>query len=852
MKQEEWNQIDELFEEALNRAPHERSAFLDWACDGNESRRREVESLLMHDEQAQTFLEQPPGAIAAALLNPERFQFQPGQFIDHYKVIDRLGAGGMGEVYLARDARLERQVAIKVLLPQFTCDSDKVRRFEQEARAASALNHPNIVTIHEVGEVDGVHYIVAECIEGQTLSKRLAQKGRMDIGEALGVALQIANALDAAHAAGIVHRDIKPDNIMLRPDGFVKVLDFGLAKLSYADFANFETNPGAVMGTARYMSPEQAMGERVDARSDIWSLGVVLFEMLAGKPPFDGETPSHAIVDVLDNPSPSLAAHVKDAPRRLESVLRRCLSKKLDERYQTAKEFADDLISLREQLQDRGTLSRPLAAASRPLASVARWKRIVIAAAALVLAVGAFLFLAKPDKSVAVTPFINAGDTATEYLSDGIAEDIENNLSRVPQLRVVRKAAQDKDKNAAVDPRAIGRELGVRTILTGRLVPSGDYVEVHAELLNTDNGARLWGDTYRRQLVGLRSIEREIAAAVVSKLGLQNGVAKLDTNSNEAHLLYLQGRYYWAKSGARGANEKMGEYFLKAIEVDSNYALAWAGLADYYATQTGGGTMSTKDEAWHKSEEAAVKALSIDESTAEAHHSLAAVRLWYDRSWRDAEVHLKRAIELKPDFAEGYALYAGMLDAQGRFDEAIAASKRAQEVDPQNTTHRRGNGLGTIYYHWRRYDLAVEELRKDVDKDPSNPNTYINLGEAYVQQKKFTDALAEAQKAKILVRNPKQKSRLGALLAAAGDVQEATKILVETEQFASEHNTLAVQIAAMHVALGNKNEAIDWLTKSLDEHDEAVIDLKVDPRFDPLRQDPRFIALLGGRMHLLP
>ena len=372
MKSEEWKQIDELFQETLNHAPGDRDAFLDRACAGNENTRREVESLLAHDDQARCFLEQPPGEIAAELLAAESSHFVQGQFISHYRVIDCLGAGGMGEVYLAQDTSLNRRVAIKVLPRPLLSDSSRVLRFEQEARAASTLNHPNIVTIHEVGEVDGAHFIVAEYIEGQTLGQRLTRSGPLNVGEALDVALQVANALDAAHSAGIVHRDIKPDNIMLRPDGLIKVLDFGLVKLSdpvafgpeNEDLTKLDlrTNPGAVMGTARYMSPEQAMGQNVDSRTDIWSLGVVLFEMLAGKPPFDGETPSHVIVDVLDSAAPSLAAYVKDLPPGLEAIVKKSLCKSADERYQTAKQFTDDLKDLCAQLQDRGRLNEPLAA----------------------------------------------------------------------------------------------------------------------------------------------------------------------------------------------------------------------------------------------------------------------------------------------------------------------------------------------------------------------------------------------------------------------------------------------------------------------------------------------------------
>jgi len=865
MKPEEWNQIDELFQKALNEAPGDRAAFLDRACDGKEVTRREVESLLAHHDQAQGFLEQPPSEIAAELLTSGRSQFLKGQFISHYRVTECLGAGGMGEVYLARDTRLNRPVAIKVLLSPFTSDSHKVQRFEQEARAASALNHPNIVTIHEVGQVNGAQYIVAEYIEGQTLSQRLTRSGPMNVGEALDVAMQIANALDAAHAAGIVHRDIKPDNVMLRPDGLVKVLDFGLAKLfepatfisgpEASDKRSLRTNPGMVMGTARYMSPEQARGQNVDARTDIWSLGVVFFEMLTGKSPFDGETPSHVIVNLLDEPAPSLSAHVKDIPPALERIVNKSLCKNIDERYRTTTEFADDLKNLRVQLQDSGRLNQSMTAvANRPLPNFRNWWRrgAIAAVTAIVLAAGVFPFLARPDKpihSVAIVPFANNGDAATEYLSNAISETLVNSLSQIPQLRVAPRSMAYRYKDENVDARTIGRELGVRAVLTGRVASRGDGVEIQVDLLDTESMSELLRATYSRRLIDLLDAQKELAAAVVSKLGLQSRASKYDTNSNEAYQLYLQGRYYWQKySRSLDGDLKMGDYFQKAIAIDPNYSLAYAGLADYYATMGLLGRMPGA-QSWPKSEEAAVKALALDESVGEAHHSLAAVRIWYDHNWREAERELQRAIELKPDFAEGYTLYARLLDATGRVDEAIAAAKRSWEVDP-HMPHRRAPLLGGYYFHARRYDLAAEEFRKSVENDPGDPNAHIGLGRVYVQQKKLAQALAEARKAKALVHDARLLAYLGGLFAAAGDTEEATKILVEAKTLASKRPYLAHSIASIYAGLGNNTEAIIWLTKSVDEFDAFVIELKVDPRFDTLRQDPRFAAVLG-RLKLL-
>jgi eukaryotic-like serine/threonine-protein kinase len=862
MTQEEWKQIDELLQAALNETPGDRAAFLDRVCAGNEVMRREVESLLGHDDQAKSFLEQPPGEVAAELLTSGTSRFLSGQLLNHYRIVEFLGAGGMGEVYLARDTKLDRPVAIKVLAGPFTSDSDKVRRFEQEARAASALNHPNIVTIHEVGRADGVHYIVAEYIEGQTLRQRLAQSGPMKAGEALDVALQVASALDAAHAAGIVHRDIKPDNVMLRPDRLVKVLDFGLAKLSepktfvsdrrLSDSAASHTNPGVVMGTARYMSPEQARGLKVDARTDIWSLGVVLFEMLAGAPPFDGETPSHVIVDILDEPAPRVAARVNGISPELERIVDKSLCKNVGERYRTAKEFADNLRNVRLQLDGRGGLDQSITSGeNRPRFRPVHWRRrgAIAVLATLVLTAGGFRVFTKPDQriqSLAVLAFVNGGDAATEYLSDGVSEGLVNSLSQIHDLQISPRSVVSQYKDASVDPSAIGRELGVRAILTGRVASHGEDVDMRVDLLDAEKGSHLWGKTFRRPLMDLLGVQKEIVAAVASTLGVQSGAPKADTNSREAYLLYLQGRYYVQKQNAEGI-QKMGDYFKKAIMVDPYYALAYAGLADYYGHLAAGG-MAPGAEYWPKSEEAALRAIALDESIGEAHHSLAVVRMFYDRNWRGTESELKRAIQLKPEFPVAYNMYARLLVAMGRFDEAIAAAKRSsEEADLQPPKASRPD-FAELYFYARRYDLAIEKFRKSIENDSGSELPHLGLAEVYVQQKKFTEALAEARKAKALIRNPGQLARLGGIFAAAGDTKEATEILAKVKDVSSKR--VAVFTASIYAALGNSTEAIAWLTKAVDEYDTVVMNLKVDPRFDSLRQDARFTALLG-RMHLL-
>jgi eukaryotic-like serine/threonine-protein kinase len=703
-----------LFEQALEVSQAERKAFLDRACNGEESLRSEVESLLANHEQAESFLEEPPGEIAAEFLTSEGSWFATGQSINHYTVIEFLGAGGMGEVYLAEDPRLSRRVAIKALPRPFVSNDDRVRRFEQEARAASALNHPNIVTIHEVGKAGDAHFIVSEFIDGKTLSERLARSGPMNVGEALDVALQVANALEAAHAAGIVHRDVKPDNIMIRPDGLVKVLDFGLAKLSEPErFAVAEiptvsnspgrnTNLGPLMGTVRYMSPEQARGEPIDARADVWSLGVVLFEMVAGVPPFDGTTRSQVIAEVLDEAVPRLAAHVKDIPPALERIVGKSLSKNPDERYQTSKDFATDLKNLRVQLEH----------------------------------------------------------------------------------------------------------------------PGSNHGSVHVPSVLERRKSRKWWK------VG------GIAAAVAVLLIVGAAITK----RIQAHQLYLQGRAFFQKPEAEGAWKSL-PYFQKAVSIDPNYAPPYAALADCYGKLANLGEMRAS-EAWAQSEEFAVKSATLDPNFGPAHRALGAVRMWFDYNWVDAEKEFKKAIELEPE-AASYRMYARMLGAIGRFDDAIKAKNKEREADPG------AEGPGSIYFLARKYDLAIEEFKNEIAENRAQPQRQIALSEAYVQQGRFGDALSEARKVRHSFKDVRPRIRLGVVFAASGEIEDAKKILEEGEKAALERNELNYFIAALYVALKDNDKAILWLSKAFDEHSNAVIDLNFDPRFDGLRQDPRFEELLG-------
>jgi serine/threonine-protein kinase len=895
MTPERYRQVGEIYHAALAVETQKRAAFLDHACAGDSELRSEVESLIASNEQAAGFFDAPALAVAAELLAETHADKLIGQTIARYRIDSLLGAGGMGRVYLAEDTVLGRRVALKFLPEYFTNDKKQVQRFRQEAHAASALNHPNILTVYEVGQVNGTEFMATEYVEGETLRARL-KNGSFTPREALNVATQIADALVAAHEAGIVHRDMKPENVMLRHDGYVKVLDFGLAKLtenlasigSVSTGSSIRTNPGVVMGTASYMSPEQARGGEIDERTDIWSLGVVLYEMLTGKTPFEGETVSHLVVSILEKDPPPLAQSMKKPPAELERIVSKMLRKNRDERYQTVKDVALDLKNLKQELEVearlerfissdvteglRHTIDTPAKIRARTDAGVVhptssaeylfngikrhRLMAALAAAAAIVLvAIAGYFYLARRNNSatgssetidsLAVLPFINSNfDPNTEYLADGLSDSVIDSLSQLPNLKkVVSFSSVLRYKGKQTDPQAVGRELNVRAVLMGRLTQHGDDLSVSTELVDVKDNKHLWAGQYSGKSADILNLQGKIARDISEELRLRltgeqkEGLTRRYTQNAEAYQLYLQGRYYLHKFTVEG-RIKSGEYFQKAIEKDPNFALGYVGLADAYVNFALFGQMPP-NEAWQKSEEAAVKALAIDDGLGEAHCSLAVVKMRHDWNRAGAEQEFKRAIELNPKYERSHRWYANLLGEVGRFDEAIAEAKRAQELNAGE-----GADLARILHLARRYGEAVAELLNTLEHGNRGILPHLELGEVYVEQGRYEEAMGEMLKARVLVEGPRALARIGYVYAAAGKRDEAIKILAEVKALTREHYDLASYIAAIHAALGNKDQAFAWLEKACDEYEYGVSDLKVSPRWDTLRSDPRFTALL--------
>jgi len=909
MNAETWKQLKPLFHAALELEPAERAAFLRAACNDDELRNQVEQLLASHDEPG-AFLVSPALVNAGGIATDEGAGATDGvngvgQRIGPYEILSKLGAGGMGDVYLAQDDRLGRKVALKLLLSRFTSDADRLRRFQKEARAASALNHPNILTIHEIGQIDGHPFIATEFIDGQTLREHTA-KALIKLEEALEVAVQVASALAAAHQGGIIHRDIKPENIMIRHDGFVKVLDFGLVKLTESRAIEsgastlVNTDAGVVMGTANYMSPEQARGLMVDTRTDIWSLGVVLYELVTGRVPFEGATPSDVLSLILQKEPAPLARYSPEVPTELERIIRKALHKDREERYQTVKDFLIDLKNLRRDVQfkaelDRssspnesdealtvmssgqavaGTAKQPAAQtnlvnAARPTSSaeyiVAEIKGhkqgVAIALGAIVLlsVAGAAYYFGFGGKtaidSIAVLPFANPSkDQNVEYLSDGISEALINSLTELRQLRVVARSTAFRYKGKEVDPKAVGRELNVQAVLMGRVRQLGDTLNIQVDLVDATTGAQIWGKEYERKVLDVLAVKQAIAREITEKLRVrlsdedQKQLVRRDTTNGEAYQFYLKGRYYWNKRTAENI-KKAVEQFQNAANKDPSYALAYAGLADCYLVSEEYSGKPARDTI-PKAKAFAERALELDDSLVEARTSLAFVnlKLW---QWEEADRQFKRTIELNPNYPTAHFWYSIYLRDMGRFDEALTEGKRAEELDTLSLII--GSILVEGYWLAGDFNSSIAQGKKLIDLDPTFPRTHDNLGCAYLSRGRNAEAIQEFQKALDLSsgldRRPLRD--LGYAYGISGKRAQALAILKQVQEKYERQEANAQDVAAVYAGLGQKDEAFAWLEKAFEGHSGSLLRIRWEPPFDPLRSDPRYADLMR-RMGLQP
>jgi eukaryotic-like serine/threonine-protein kinase len=830
--------------------------------------------------------------------------FSPNSTLGHYRILSKLGAGGMGEVYLAQDTELDRKVALKILPPEVASNRDRMDRFTREAKSAAALNHPNIAHVYEIRESEGTRFIAMEFIDGVTLREKIHRE-KTELNKLLRYLQHTAEGLAKAHAAGIVHRDLKPDNIMITRDGHAKILDFGLAKLiepklvaaDDADQGNAATaimqqhsTPGIIMGTVGYMSPEQAQGKtsEIDQRSDIFSFGCILFEAATGKKPFAGDSIVKTLHSVIYEPAPQIKDLNPVAPADLQRIIRRCLAKDKEERYQTVKDVAIELKELRRELEtsadsdttvpppvssdsarntESGSAIESTTAASTtlpPSVSSAEYvtqglkrHKLGVAVTLLILIASAapFVYYVLAGKSevaihsIAVLPFQNkSSDADTEYLSDGLAESLIYRLSQLPNLKVSPTSSVIRYKGKDTDIAQIAKELEVDAVMSGRVSQRGDDLTISVELVDARTKKLIWAEQYDRKMSDLLATQREIATAIAQKLELKlsgndaKGITKRYTDNNDAYQLYLRGRYSFAK---RTKDEMLRaiEYFRQAIKLDPKFALAYARIAETYGSMPAYPYLSPK-EAFPQAKAAAQQALEIDPTLAEAHTFLAYSLVIYDWNWTEAERSFKRAIELNPNNSDAHFRYGQVyLAPTGRVDEAVAEIKRGLDLEPLDVNM--GATLAWTYFVAGQNDKALEQAKKTYDLEPSHPIGRWMLSQAYIYKGMYGDAISLNEQ--WLQTDPTNQFALrdaGIAYAKAGRPDKAEEMISRFREIAKTQYVPTCRIACIYGALGDNDKALAELQKAFEVRDWELYRSNADPYFSSLRDDPRFKELL--------
>ena len=765
-----------------------------------------------------------------------------GKEITHYRIIEKIGSGGMGEVYKAEDTKLRRTVAIKFLPMDLTRNGEARERFIQEAQAASALDHPNICTIHEIDQTaEGRMFIVMAYYQGTTLEEKIGV-GELRIDEAMDIAYQVARGLAKAHGHGIVHRDIKPANVMVTHEGAVKILDFGLAKLRGVSKL---TKESSTLGTVHYMSPEQALGKEVDHRSDLWSLGIVFYEMLAGRPPFSGEYEQAVIYSILNEEPPKVRSIRPEVPPELERIVERCLEKDPDKRYAYANEIIADLRTVQQMSVRTMQLNK-----KRPR----RTPWIGIGAVLLAALIAAFLLLppkatkeyAAKIQSIAVLPLQNfSHDPEQDYFADGMTEALITELSRIKALRVISRTSAMLYKQSAKSLPEIAKELRVDAILEGSALRVGDRIRITAQLIEAKSDRHVWAEEYERDFADVLSLQKEVSRAIAREIRVTltpeearqlSAVRKVNAGAHEA---YLKGLYLINKFNQSDIRKGIA-YFEEALRKDPDYALAYTGLAEAYDNLISMSSVRPR-EAMQKIKAYALKALSLDESLGEAHLMLADVTLLDEWDFAAAEREYKLALQLNPSYSTTYLWYSNFLDWMGRSEEAYSLIQQALQIDPVSTTVN--SFLGFHFMQMRQYDEAIAQLKEVLDMEPNDAFSHSNLGYAYLGKKMMPEAIAELQKA---AAGGMENAHVDEAYAWAlsGKPDMARRMLADLLKKSQTGYVAPSLLFRLYYALGETDKALAWLEKSAMEREPAILFVQSIPFTERLRNDPRFIALL--------
>jgi serine/threonine protein kinase/Tfp pilus assembly protein PilF len=844
-----------LLEEGVALPPGARAAFLDEACTGRDELREELISLLAaHDAASDYFervTEQIIGPALVAFADDVEVEFSIGRTIAQYRLLERLGSGGMGVVFKALDLRLDRFVALKFLTAPLSSNPIAKERLVAEAKAASALDHPNIGVVHDIGQTnDGRHFIVMGYYEGETLELK-NERGGMSVRDAIDVVTQIANALTAAHQKGIIHRDVKPSNILITKEGTAKLLDFGIAKLADSNV----TKEGAAAGTVAYMSPEQTRGDTIDQRTDLWSLGVVLYELLAGVRPFSAENDESLVFAIRHDEWRPVAQSNAKISVGITKILDRCLAKDPADRYADARELLADLRALdtSEAVASERTSVR------RRRSRVARYVEVAAVLGVLGLA-GIYLGqrsadvprsqrntpYQSPQNRLAVLPLVSVSSAAAESdLADGLTEELITHLSNISGLRVIARSSIMQYKGSGKNPSEIGRELAVRAILAGRLRTTTDHVQVTLQLVDANNQAELWTKNYQGALADLQTVQRDVGLHVARSLGVQlqnleeRRLSQIGTTSSDAYLLYLKGRRFLEKHTVEAAKQAQ-EYFEQALDLDPPFAKAWVGLGEAFSSLAALAAMRAGD-AYPRSKAAAERALEFDPDLSEAHVCLATALSAYYWDFDRAAHHYRRALELNSSDADAHRLYSEHLRFNGRFDEALREARQAEELDPLSSASQIGTGI--VLYWSRQYDEAIGEWRRILDVNPRFSAAYFYLALAHIQKHQYDRAL-EALNVPDSGGSLQRETLRGYIYAVTGRHEEARQVLERLQQLSPDQNISPWHSAIVHLGLGEHDRAMDLIEQAYQARDWQVRMLPVEPLLDGLRSHPRFRALL--------